>query len=165
MRHVCFLLQKKILCWRCSTLKCAVVVVIDAGTTHICGRRHRRTSRATGDDLGLKMVNCDPVSPLSLAICLLTAGIRAIPGIGSFGRERLPADLADMLRPMLLLSFHDPFFFGRRATGIAAIFSEIANGVILFAALWADVLADGVPRLVLVAGFQKFLILKFKICS
>ena len=94
----------------------------------------------------------------------MTAGIRAISGICALGRESLPANLADMLRPMCLLSFPDPFLLGHRATGIAAIFSEIADGVILFAALWADVLADGVPRLVLVAGFQKFLVLKFIVC-
>ena len=94
----------------------------------------------------------------------MTAGVGAIPGIGSFGRERFSADLADMLRPMRLLSFPDPFLLGRRTAGIAAIFSEIADGVILFAALWADMLADGVPCLVLVAGFQKILILKFIVC-
>ena len=143
----------------------AVIVVVDLGTAHISGRRHRRSSRATGDDLGFKMVNCDPASPLSLAVCLLTAGVRAIPGICALGRERLPADLADMLRPMLLLSFHDPFFFGRRATGITAILAEIADCVILLATFKADVLADSVPCLVLIAGFQKFLVLKFKICT
>ena len=94
----------------------------------------------------------------------MTAGIRAIAGIGAFGREFLPADLTDMLRQMRLLSFYAPFFFGRRATGIAAILAEIADGVILLAAFKADVLADGVPCLVLVAGFQKFLVLKFIVC-
>ena len=143
----------------------AVVIVVDTGAAHIGGSRHRRASRATGDDLGFKMVNGDPASPLSLTVCLLTASVGAIPGIGSFGRERLPADLADMLRPMLLLSFHDPFFFGRRATGITAILAEIADCVILLAAFKADVLADSVPCLVLVAGFQKFLVFKFKICT
>ena len=142
----------------------AVVIVIDTGTAHIGGRRHRRASRATGDDLGFKMVNGDPASPLSLAVCLLTAGIRAIAGIGAFGRERLPADLTDMLRAMRLLSFYAPFFFGRRATGIAAIFAEIADCVILLAAFKADILPHGVPRLVLIAGFQKFLVFKFIVC-
>ena len=142
-----------------------IVVVVDLGATHIGGRRHRRSSRATGDDLGFKMINCDPVSPLSLAVRSLTTGVGAIPGIGSFGRERLPADSADMLRPMHPLSFPAPFLLGRRTAGIAAIFSEIADGVILFAAFKADVLADGVPRLVLIAGFQKFLVFKFKICT
>ena len=94
----------------------------------------------------------------------MTAGIRAIPSIGSFGRERLPADLADMLRPMRLLSFPDPLLFGRRATGIATIFAKVADCVILLAAFKADMFADGVPRFVLVAGFQKFLVLKFIVC-
>jgi hypothetical protein len=110
------------------------------------------------------MVNGDPASPLSLSVRLLTAGIRAIAGIGALGRERFPADLADVFRPMRLLSFPDPFLLGRRATGIAAILAEIADCVILLAAFKADVFADGVPRLVLVAGFQKFLILKFIVC-
>ena len=142
----------------------AVVIVVDLGTAHIGGRRHRRTSRAAGDDLGLKMVNCDPVSPLSLSVRPLTAGIRAISGICALGRERFPADLTDMLRAMRLLSFPDPFLLGRRATGIAAILAEIADGVILLSTFKAHVFADGVPRLVLVAGFQKFLVLKFIVC-
>ena len=142
----------------------AVVIVVDLGTTHIRGRRHRRSSRAAGNNLGLKMVNSDPASPLSPAVCLLTAGVGAIPGIGSLGRERLPADLADMLRPMRLLSFPDPFLLGRRATGITAILAEIADCVILLATFKADVFTDGVPRLVLIAGFQKFLVLKFIVC-
>ena len=143
----------------------AVVIVVDLGATHIRGRRHRRTSRATGDDLGFKMVNGDPASPLSPAVCLLTASVGAIPGIGSLGRERLPADLADMLRAMRLLSFHDPFFFSRRTAGITTIFTEIADCVILLATFKADMLADSVPRLVLIAGFHKFLVFKFKICT
>ena len=142
----------------------AVIVVVDLGATHIGGRRHRRASRATGNDLGFQMINGDPASPLSLTVRSLTTGVGAIPGIGALGRERLPADLADMLRPMRLLSFHDPFLLGRRATGITTIFTEIADGVILLAAFKAGVLADSVPRLVLIAGFQKFLILKFIIC-
>ena len=141
-----------------------VVVIVDLGTAHIGGRRHRRSSRATGDDLGFKMINCDPASPLSLSVRPLTAGIRAISGIYALGRERLPADLADMLRPMRLLSFPDPFLLGRRTAGIAAILAEIADCVILLATFKADMLADSVPRLVLLAGFQKFLILKFIVC-
>jgi hypothetical protein len=141
-----------------------VVVIVDFGTAHIGGRRHRRTSRATGNDLGFKMINGDPASPLSPAVRSLTASVGAIPGIGALGRERLPADLADMLRLVRLLSFPDPFLLGRRATGIAAIFTEIADGVILLSTFKAHVFADGVPRLVLIAGFQEFLILKFIIC-
>ena len=142
----------------------AVVIVVDLGTTHIGCYRHRRASRATGDDFGFKMVNGDPASPLSLTVRSLTAGVGAIPGIGSLGRERLPADLADMLRAMRLLSFPNPFLLGRRATGIATILAEITDCVILLATFKADVPADSVPRLVLIAGFQKFLILKFIVC-
>jgi hypothetical protein len=111
------------------------------------------------------VINGDPASPLSLSVRLLTAGIRAIAGIGALGRERFPADLADVFRPMRLLSFPDPFLLGRRTAGITTIFTEIADGVILFAAFKADMFADGVPRLVLIAGFQKFLVFKFKICT
>ena len=143
----------------------AVIVVVDLGTAHISGRRHRRTSRAAGDDLGLKMVNCDPASPLSPAVRSLTASVGAIPGIGALGRERLSTDSADMLRPMRLLSFLDPFLLGRRTAGIAAILAEIANCVILLVTFKSAILPHGVPRLVLVAGFQKFLVFKFKICT
>jgi hypothetical protein len=111
------------------------------------------------------MINCDPASPLSQAVCLLTAGVGAIPGICALGRERLSTDLAEMLRPMRLLSFPDPFLLGRRTAGITTIFTEIADGVILFAAFKADILPHGVPRLILIAGFQKFLVFKFKICT
>ena len=142
----------------------AVVIVVDTGAAHIGGSRHRRASRATGDDLGFKMVNGDPASPLSPAVCLLTAGVRAIPGIGAFGRERLPADLADMLRPMRLLSFPDPFLLGRRATGIAAILTEIADCVILLSTFKAHVFADGVPFLIFIPCLQKILILIFPLC-
>jgi hypothetical protein len=65
---------------------------------------------------------------------------------------------------MRLLSFSDPFLLGRRATGIVAIFAEIADCVILLATFKADILPHGVPRLILIAGFQKFLVLKFIVC-
>ena len=94
----------------------------------------------------------------------MTAGVGAIPGICALGRERLSTDLAEMLRPMRLLSFHNPFLLGRRATGITTIFAEIADGVILFAAFKADMFADGVPLLILIPCPQKFLVVIFPLC-
>ena len=53
---------------------------------------------------------------------------------------------------------------GTLATSIAAIFMEVADRIILFAAFKADVLADGVPLLVLIPCPQKILVLIFPLC-
>ena len=53
---------------------------------------------------------------------------------------------------------------GYGATSITAIFAEVADRVIFLAAFKADVLADGVPFLILIPCLLKFLVLIFPLC-
>ena len=78
----------------------AVVIVIDTGTAHIGGCRHRRASRTSCYDFRFKMVYGDKRSPLFRAVGFLSAFVRAILRVGTLGIKALSADLADMLRVM-----------------------------------------------------------------